>query len=317
MLNLFKNIFSESDDTHVRLPETLIKEAIERTVDGTDPRVRIISGYAKTLRTPVIHAIKYIIELVDSFPEPVVVSKAALAGNRAFAALFYSEERMDQFLERDPALREFRAGNPVATAPVTALLVAQRTEKRGFGTAQVGDKVFSDVPRTTVSFDQHRLVAPAAGESEARRLLKHRAFDYLLSIALAQVTERKEERDTLDTRKALLQSKLAIVQRGKPFAQHVGADERAKLQASLDEIEHTLAALGPAEDVLEDTLAVIVEVLDAAKKHFWLEEKVLYLDRLYILHDKPEPSAPPTAFRELHDSENRQVTILMINVPPA
>src|SRR5262245_30910852 len=129
MLNLFKNIFSESDDTRVRLPESLIKEAIERTVDGTDPRVRIVSGYAKTLRTPVSHAIKYVIELVDSFPEPVVASKAALTGNRAFAALFYSEERMDQLLERDPALREFRAGNRVATGPITALLVAQRTEK--------------------------------------------------------------------------------------------------------------------------------------------------------------------------------------------
>ncbi|HEY6132286.1 MAG TPA: hypothetical protein VIV27_09710, partial [Halioglobus sp.] len=192
----------------------------------------------------------------------------------------------------------------------------QRTEKRGFGTAQVGDQVLSDVPRTTVSFDQHRLVAPAVGETDARRLLKHRAFDYLLSIALAHVTKRKAERDTLDTRKALLHSKLAIVQRGTRFSQHVGADDQAKLRASLEDIEHKLAALGPAEDVLEDTLAVIVDVLQDANRHFWLEDKVLYLDQLYVLHDKPQPSAPPVEFKDLHDSEDRQVTVLMISIPP-
>ena len=58
----------------------------------------------------------------------------------AFAALLYSEARMEQIIERDAALREFRAANPATTDPITALLVAQRTEKRGFGHAQVAGR---------------------------------------------------------------------------------------------------------------------------------------------------------------------------------
>jgi hypothetical protein len=315
MLDLFKNIFGQSDHAGPRLPESLIGDAIERTVDGTDPRVRIVSGYAKTLRRPVIHAIKYVIDLVDNFPQPVTVSKVSLSDNPAFSALLYSEERMEQIFSRDIALREFRTENPLATGLVSALLVAQRTEKHGFGTAQVGEQVLSDVPRTTVSFDQHRLLEPAASEQETRRLLKFRAFDYLVSIALAQVTERKEERETLDNRKALLRSKLAIVRRGNSFSQHTATDEHAKLQASLDDIEQKLSALGPVEGRLEDTLAVTVEILADARRHFWLKDKVDYLDRLYVLHDKAEQSAPGTNFQELQDSEGRQATVLLVNIP--
>ena len=314
MLNLFANFFGESDGGRSKLPPALVKQAIERAVDATDPRVRIHSGYAKVLRKPVIHAVEYVIDLIDGFPQPVAVSKTALTDDPAFSALFYSEARMAQIIERDAALREFRAANPSTSEPVTALLVAQKTEKRGFGHAQVADQVLSDVPRTTVGFEQHRLLEPAISEQETRRLLKRRAFDHLLSIALAQITERKEERENLTTRKALLRSKLDIMRRGGGFAQHTGASEQGQLQTRLEDIEVQLAELGAAEDTLSDNLAIIAGVLAEAERHFWSEDKVLCLDKLYVLRDKPEPSAPPTVFKELHNSEGLQVTILMISI---
>lgn len=314
MLNLFANLFGQSEDGRSKLPPSLVKEAIERAVDVTDPRVRIMSGYAKALRKPVIHAVEYVIDLVDSFPQPVVVSRDALTNNPALAALFYSKARMDEIIERDAAMREFRAANPLTIDPITALLVAQKTEKHGFGTAEVGDQVLSDVPRTTVGFDQHRLLEPAATEQETRRLLKRRAFDHLLSVALAHITERKEERDNLSKRKTLLRSKLDIMRRGGGFAQHTGALDQAQLQTRLEEIDVQLAALGSAEDTLSDNLAIIATVLSEAERHFWSEDKVLCLDKLYVLHDKPGPSAPQTVFKELHNSEGLQVTILMISI---
>ncbi len=314
MLNLFKNIFSQSHDARSKLPPSLVKMAIERAVDGTDPRVRIISGYAKVLRQSVIHAIEHVMGLVDGFPEPVATGKNALTDNPAFAALFYSEARMAQILERDAALREFRAANPLTSAPVTALLVAQKTEKHGFGHAEVAGQVLSDVPRTTVGFDQHRLLEPAVGEQETRRLLMRRAFDHLLSIALAQITERKEERENLTSRKALLRSKLDIIRRGGGFAQHSGALDQTQLQTRLEEIDEQLAELGSAGDTLSDNLAIIAKVLAEAERHFWSEDKVLCLDKLYVLHDKPGPSAPSTLFKELHNSEGLQVTVLMISI---
>jgi len=314
VLKLFANFFGQSDGRQSKLPAALVKLAIERAVDSTDPRVRIHSGYAKVLRKPVIHAVEYVIDLVDGFPQPVAVGRNALTDNPAFAALLYSEARMEQIIERDAALREFRAANPATTHPITALLVAQKTEKHGFGHAQVADQVLSDVPRTTVCFDQHRLLEPAIGEQETRRLLKRRAFDHLLSIALAQITERKEERENLTSRKALLRSKLDIIRRAGGFAQQSGALDQTQLQTRLEDIEVQLAKLGCAEDTLSDNLAIIAGVLAEAEKHFWSEDKVLCLDKLYVLHDKPEPSAPPTVFKELHNSEGLQVTFLMISI---
>jgi hypothetical protein len=314
LLKLFTNFFGQSDDVRSKLPPALVKQAIERAVDATDPRLRIHFGYTKALRKPVIHAVEYVIDLVDGFPPPVEVVENALTDNPAFAALLYSEARMEQIFERDAALREFRAANPAMTDPITALLVAQKTEKHGFGTAQVGDQVWSDVPRTTVGFDQHRLLEPSVGEQETRRLLKRRAFDHLLSIALAHITERKEERENLASRKALLRSKLDIMRRGGGFAQHTGALEQAQLQIRLEDIEVQLSELGATEDTLSDNLATIATVLAEAESHFWSEEKVLCLDKLYILHDKPGPSAPSTVFKELHNSEGLQATVMMISI---
>ena len=120
-------------------------------------------------------------------------------------------------------------------------------------------------PRTTVGFDQHRLLAPAIDEQETRRLLKRRAFDHLLSMALAHITERKEEREKLSKRKALLRSKLDILQRGGSFAQHTGAVDQAELQSRLEDIEAQLSELGATEDTLSDNLAIIAAVLAEAE----------------------------------------------------
>ena len=109
-------------------------------------------------------------------------------------------------------------------------------------------------------------------------------------------------------------SKLDIIRRGGGFAQHSGALDQTQLQTRLEDIEVQLAELGSAEDTLSDNLAIIANVLAEAERHFWSEDNVLCLDKLYVLHDKPEPSAPATIFKELHNSEGLQVTVLMISI---
>lgn len=314
MLNLLRNIFSATDDTRVKLPGELVSMAVERAVDGTDPRVRILRGYKKALRKPVAHAVDYVIGLVDSFPAPVAADDAALAANPALAALLYSESRRDKLFSGDAALREFKANNAATAGPVTALLAARRIEKRTFGTALVGEQVQSDVPLTTVSFDQHRLLELAGDEQETRRQLKRRAFDHLLSIALGHITERKEERDNLASRKALLRARLDTVRRGGGFDRQASAVELGQLQHRLEEIDVQLSALVAPEDTLSANLGIVADVLAAPAKHLWQHEKLLCLDRLYVLHDTPGPASPPTAFTELHNSEGLQATIMMISI---
>lgn len=314
-MKLFANIFGQSDATGAKLPVALVKTAIERAVDGTDPRLRIVSGYARILKKPVLQAADYIIGMIDGLPEPVLANRSNLEVDPGLAALMYSAERMEQLISRDAAMLEFRGANPLVLEPVTALLVAQRSEKRDFGYGEVEGRVLTDVARTTVDFDQHLLVAVARDETETRRLMKRRAFDQLLALALLHITERKEERESLGTRRALLRSKLDILQRGGSFTQHTGTFDQLKLQASLEDIEQQLAKLDASGDVLADNLAVIADVLSNAETHLWLEDKVLCLDRFYVVHDAPSASAPEIVFKDIHNSEGRQATLKLLSIP--
>ena len=112
-----------------------------------------------------------------------------------------------------------------ARPEVVALLAMEKQEKVIFGAELSGDIVIRDVPQVTVSFDAHRLLDPAEAEGETRRLLKRRAYDHLLSLALRRLTVVKWERSDLERRRALLQAKLNLLEReGWGFDQAEGAE---------------------------------------------------------------------------------------------
>ena len=316
MFKLFANIFEQPQSDQDRLPSDLIKRAIERAVDGTDPRVRIVPGYAKTLRRPVIHAIKHVIQLIDSLPGPVPASREDLANHPALAAIVFSAEQMEQLIRQDPALRDFRKSESYIQDPIYALLASQKTEKQSFGTALIDGKMRKDVAQTTVNFDEHRLVDLALDEEECRRLLKRRAFDGLLTIALSHLTEQRDERKTLKAQKSVMRAKLNIIGRSGSFEDQVVSGEQGQLQRRLEEIEQQLSELGPAEGVLPANLATISEVLLEPERHLWLEDKSLCMNRYYVLQRRPSPSAPEITFKEFHNSESRRLLALMVKIPP-
>lgn len=313
MLNLFANLFTRPVAARSVLPAALIKQLIERAVDGTDPRLRILSGYARRLRAPVLHAADYVIGLIDSLSEPLVLDSRALNACPLLEALLYSPGQAEQLLAGDAALTEARASHPAV--PITALLVVQRTEKHKFGVAQVGDKTLTDVAQTTVSFSQHRFLEPAPTAEACRRALKRRAFDLLLSIALAKLSERKLARTELGSRRAVLRSKLAILQRGADFAgHHPSAQERSQLQTKLVDIEAQLAAHGPVDRLLDADLDAIAGVLANAEQHIWLQAQSLNLDKFYVTHDQPVASVPQLDCRDLCTSTGQRLMLQLVTL---
>ncbi len=316
MFKLFSSIFGTPQKQGSAIPDSLIKAAIERTLDGTDPRMRILPGYAKVLREPVIHAIKHVIAMVDALPAALQASKEVRDKNATLGAVFISAARMSDILAKDSSLREYLATTSPKPSNAVALLVMERNEKTGFGYALVDDKLMNDVQQTTVSFDEHRLVDLSGSEEETRRLLKRRAFDYLLSIALAHVSEQRDEREKLTQQRALLRVKLDILQKGgSGFSADMGVQDRATLQTRLDELETQLNELGPVHEVLQNNLAIVATVLSEAEKHFRGEEKHLRLDQHYTLHSDADTSIPSTAFRDVCDSNGRRVTLLLLSIP--
>lgn len=317
MFKLFSNIFEHSDPGQFKYPKALLKEAIERAVDGTDPRLRMMPGYAKTLRGPVLHAVDHVVHLVKSLPKAVPVSRDNFANYPALDSIFYSAERLEQIISRDAALRDFRKSKPHVHDPVNAVLSVHKIEKHVVGIALVNGEMRKDVAKTTISFDQHRFVDPAQSEDKTQRLLMRRVFDRLLSIALSRLVERQNERKDLGARKALLKCKLDLIDRSGSLNDQPIAGERGQLQARMEDIERQLSALGPDVAVLPTNLAIIAEVLERAERYLWLEETSLCLDRYYVQQSQPSPSVPKITFQEFHDGKHDGILALMVKIASA
>ncbi len=245
MFKLLHSIFGGGEQRG-RYPASLVDLAIERAVDSTDPRLRALPGYANKLREATIKAIDHVVELVNAIQEPLEVATATYSGDPRLGALFASAETMIDILGRDQTLRDYLDSSEGHGAPrVTALLLAERVERQVLGMELVGDQVRRDVAQVAVSFFGHRLLEPNRDPQETRRLLKRRAFDFILTQALDQISEMKVERADLSRQRDLIKRKLTTLERcgwsfNKPEPDQSGL---ASLMAELDEISTPLPAL--------------------------------------------------------------------------
>jgi hypothetical protein len=318
MLKLFQSIFG-SNEKPGRHPESLIEMATERAIDGTYPRLRSVPDYRKRLREPVIRAIDHAIDLVDRLPEPLTAFSADYSADPRLPALFVSPEHLREVFGNDLAISEFREKNPEPGERVMALLLAERKEKNTLGVELEGELLRRDVAQVTVSFCHHRLVDPALSEDDARRQLKRRAFDHLISLALWRISEAKGERAELNQQRELLRCKLGLLQRsGWSFESQMDAPANADaLQSELAEIEAKLAAFGVDEQSLSGQLDIVCAVLSDPAKQFWAEPVALHLDRMNIKRDPLIPDARAIRFSELHNARGQCLAMFLVAINPA
>ncbi len=318
-MKLFQSIFG-GVETRGSYPESLIEAAIERTVDGTDSRLRLLPGYRKRLRKPVIQAIDQVVALVDGIPAPLPAGRNDHGAEPRLAALFASAATMLDTFGRDDALANFLSSPDGASTPrVTALLLAERVERNILGMDLVGDQVRGDVQQVAVSFTAHRLLDPTGSEEETRRQLKRRAFDHLLSLALARIAEARVERADLTRQRDLLRRKLTALERGGWGFDAPEADrpDPAALTTELDAVTAQLDTLGADEGVLRAHLEIVAELLGEAGRQLWAEEITLYLDPMNIQRDAQNPSARRIVLQELRNARDGRVIMLPISIAPA
>jgi hypothetical protein len=326
MLHLFQSIFGSDRDDTGSYPTGLIERAIERAVDGTDPRLRALSGYQKKLRAAVIHAIDHVMALVDGLPAPLALSAGAYASDPEVSAFFASGEHVRELLGRDATLHQWlKSAAGGAAQDIVTLLLMEQHERQVFGAALQGDAVVHDVAQTTVSFAKHRLLDPAGAESETRRLLKRRAFDHLLTLALARIGAARTERAELERERELLRRKHAALASGHWGFDDGGGDpppDPQALQQQLTEIEAQLRALGTGAGLLTAHLDVVVDVLTQAEKHFWSAPEALVVDRMGVKQSKPGATAPALELTVLHNAAGRRLIARLVSIsraelPPA
>ena len=315
MLRLFQSIFG-GGEIQGSYPEPLIEAAIERAVDGTDPRIRSLPRYRKLLRPAVLQAIDHVVVLVDSLPAAQPAGRNGYGNDLRLSTLFASADRMFQFFATDTALRKFRAAQPDTGEPIVALLLAERIEKHVMGIEMEGEILRRDVAQEVVSFRGHRLVDPAVSENKGRRQLKRRAFDHLLSLALQRIAEVTSERADLSQQRALLRRKLDTLHHGGWGFDEAdkAVDQPAALQAELEQTERQLSSLGADERTLQAHLEITSGSLADAAQQLWAEDLELYLDKMNIQRDPAEKSIRHIHLQELHNARGRRLVMLPVSI---
>lgn len=316
MLQLFQSIFGSRNDTP--FPEELIERAIERAVDGTDPRLRGLPGYKKKLRPAVIRAIEHVIALVDALPPPLVLSRDSLSTDPELIAYFASLIHAREILEADPALKQWRESERAPNVHAVALLLMEQRERQVFGIEYEGDMLRRDVAQTTVSFAAHRLLDPASEEADTRRLLKRRAYDYLLTQVLARIATAHSERAELEHQRYLLRRKQTTLAKGSfGFdAETSSPIDPTVLQQQLDDIESHLKALGAGPGLLNLHLDLLVDILGQAENQLWGERFSLIVDRMGIKQSHASTNAPELSLARLRNASGRQIVLRLVDIAP-
>ncbi len=314
MLRFLKSIFGVGEPIE-GCPESLVKESIERAVDGTDPCLRIVSGYKRKLKPSVILALDHMNALVDGLPPSRPVGPGMRGDDPLVKAIFISEDEMRQVLRDDRNLAAFLRNASTVPEKILALLVMEKNERVSFGAEMSGDIVERDMPRKMVTFEGHRLLDPSGDEAENRRLLKRRAYDHLVSLALRRITMMKTERKDLERRGALLQSKLGILRSTGWGFEEAGPAESPdipELEEQVGQIESQLLEIGGDDRILQAYLDIVIGVLGRPGEHLWGKTKTMILDSMGIRRDEVSANACELTFHELFNSEGRELVVLPV-----
>jgi hypothetical protein len=316
MLKLFQSIFRPGADKLGAYPEDLIERAIERAVDSTDGRLRALPRYKKSLRPAIIHAIDHVMAMVDHLPPPLELSRRSFGSNAEVSNYFASVEDMEEILSRDAEMRQWqKSSDNVLAERVVMLLIMVMRERNVLGVALEGSEVRRDVAQVTVSFSKHRTVDPTAVEDDTRRLLKRRAFDHLLSLALGSIAAGHSERRDLERERDLLRLKVAALAGGRwGFGDDTTgeATDPETVQQRLAEIDTQLGTLGTG--LLQSNLDTLIDVLSRAEENFRWETLPLCIDRQGVKQAQPSMMAPETTLTALHNSAGQSVIVRLVSI---
>jgi hypothetical protein len=317
MLRLFQSIFGAAAERG-QYPEALVQAAIERAVDGTDARLRALPGYQKKLRPAVLHAIDHVVALVEALPPPMDAARGSYGSEPRLTAFFASPEHMQQVFSGDRTLADFLEGKAGRAGRVIALLLMERHEKNVLGLDLEGEILKREVAQVTVSFAGHRLADPTAEEGETRRLLKRRAFDHLLTLALGRIAAAREERAELQRQQDLLRHKLRALQSGRWSFEASDAQDvpdTGKVEAQIEEIEMQLRALGADAGTLKVHLDMLIEMLARAEEQLSSKRIALIVDRMGIKRERAADTAPELGLDELTSANGRSLIVSLVSIP--
>lgn len=281
-------LFTGADADPDEATSRQIDIAIDRLIDETDPRLRVVHNYHRRLHPAMGTALDYIDGLVDKIPGPLHVSAKTYSVDPRVKAFFANINDLHRVYSSSRQVCEFFGSSENLDTPEChALLCMHKDEKRRFGVGLIGDKVRKDIPQTLVSFGDHQILSPARDERSARRVLQDCLLRGLFKQAREPLLEERELRNTAEDRQRRVRSRLGALQRQLTANSDAPSlnDEIAAAKREIQEIEQQLDCLHGEIGSLDDHLKRLIDGLERAPEHIQVEKCVLHLSNTHVLLD--------------------------------
>lgn len=247
---------SQEQRTSARRESASLHETVERVVDGTDARIRLVSGYRRKLQGAISTSLDYVNSMVDEIPGALEVSSRTFHSDPHVNAFFSNVDDLQTIFSHSSELRDFLEDHRNREVTETCALVCmQKTEQTVLGMELSGNMIKRDVQQTAVNFSDHRIYSPAASEPETRQCLRQCFFDGLVTTALAHIIQLRLSRHNLETRRLKLEARLRNLEL-------LDGEQGTRQQSVIDnrnEADKIRKELAGIEGILERTRTLAVE----------------------------------------------------------
>ena len=253
------------------------------------PHLRLARRYQARLAPAVATALHYTDALVASLPAARAASAAAWAADPYIHAFFVAPDDVARAISRSADLRA-HFGRCADAPEAFAVLGMEMTERHILGVGMEGGAVRRDVPQTTLSFSDHQVRLCGRSEAGLRAEIVERLLDQLALEGLAHIGADASRRDLLERERALLATRLRLLERqGAGLHAMLGSEaapgsaELARLQEQIDENARNLAGLGLREHALDRELEHVRAMFAEPARHLFVTTKRLRLDRMNVV----------------------------------
>jgi len=287
--NAFRHKLEERSSRQRQHGEAL--NAMEKVIDGTDSRIRLVSGYKKKLHNGVRTALEFTDELVARIPGTIEISSRNFVSDPYVNAFFVSVNDLHTIFSHSSEIRDFMEDDiSRKDSQCCVLLCMKKTEKPILGMELSGDILKRDVQQTAVSFSDHRIYSPAPTEAATREGLRECLLGGLVTNALDRIMQDKVENLRLQSDRQMLYVKLRHLEY-KLRNTHQGSQAHANMTNEIEDIREKLRAIEgklmsarPATP--QESLNHVNGVLKQPDKYIQLNKSTLRLDKMGIRIDE-------------------------------
>src|SRR5258705_6096110 len=184
----------------------LVADTIEVLVTAVEPRLRADNSYRRKLDACTRHAIAYLRSLGRQPLDPVLLTRAAWAGDPRVNAFFATADDVPACLGRSSELRRFFDQPANAGVQEAYALLGMRKDER---------TVLERDVQTLVSFSGHRIVDPSATLAATRLDIGRRILLRLAQVALARIVAADAKATELHQHKAYLGARIRLLRLAK------------------------------------------------------------------------------------------------------